>query len=109
MCSLQLGWGDLGYYGHPTSSTPNLDQLASEGMVFTQFYSSAPVCSPSRFDHDRLLFAALFNDYIHLCLSRSLSVSCRAALMTGRYQVRSGVYPHVLTANSIGGEPHNLK
>ena len=50
-CALytQLGWGDLGYYGHPTSSTPNLDQLASEGMVFTQFYSSAPVCSPSRY------------------------------------------------------------
>lgn len=44
----QLGWGDLSYYGHPTSSTPNLDQLAREGMVFTQFYSAAPVCSPSR-------------------------------------------------------------
>ena len=47
-CLQQLGYGDISYYGHPTSSTPNLDQLASEGKVFTQFYSSSPVCSPSR-------------------------------------------------------------
>jgi arylsulfatase A len=47
-------------------------------MVFTQFYSAAPVCSPSR-----------------------------AALMTSRYQVRSGIYPRVLFPNSIGGLPHN--
>src|SRR5687768_15404773 len=57
-----LGWGDLGCYGHPIISTPNLDRMAQEGMRFTQFYSAAPVCTPSR-----------------------------AALMTGRLPIRSGL------------------
>lgn len=43
-----LGWGDLACYGHTLIKTPNIDRLASEGTVFTQFYSSSPVCSPSR-------------------------------------------------------------
>lgn len=57
-----LGYGDLGCYGHPTIRTPNLDRMASEGMRFTDFYSVAEVCTPSR-----------------------------AALLTGRYPVRSGM------------------
>ena len=73
-----LGYGDLGAYGHPTSSTPNLDQLARDGLVLTQFYSASPVCSPSR-----------------------------AALLTARYQTRSGIWPGVITANAVGGLPHN--
>ncbi|MBI5800862.1 MAG: sulfatase-like hydrolase/transferase [Verrucomicrobia bacterium] len=43
-----LGWGDLGCYGHPHIKTPNLDRLAKEGTLFTQFYVNASVCSPSR-------------------------------------------------------------
>ncbi len=43
-----LGWGDLGCYGNPTIRTPNLDRLAHQGTLFTQFYVTAPVCSPSR-------------------------------------------------------------
>jgi N-acetylgalactosamine-6-sulfatase len=43
-----LGWGDLGCYGHPHIKTPNLDRLASQGTLFTQFYVNASVCSPSR-------------------------------------------------------------
>jgi len=57
-----LGWGDLGCYGSPTIRTPNLDRMAAEGMRFTDFYSAAEVCTPSR-----------------------------AALLTGRYPVRSGM------------------
>lgn len=57
-----LGYGDLGCYGHPTIRTPNLDRMAAEGMRFTDFYSVAEVCTPSR-----------------------------AALLTGRYPVRSGM------------------
>ena len=33
-----LGWGDLGCYGHPAIKTPHLDQLAKQGTLFTQFY-----------------------------------------------------------------------
>src|SRR5688572_24746867 len=43
-----LGWGELGSYGQKKIPTPHLDRLAAEGMRFTQFYSGAPVCAPSR-------------------------------------------------------------
>lgn len=70
-----LGYGDLGCYGHPTIRTPNLDRMAAEGAKFTQWYSAAPVCTPSR-----------------------------AALLTGRYAVRSGL-TRVLFPDSEGGIP----
>lgn len=43
-----LGYGDLGCFGHPVIRTPNLDAFAGQGMKFTDAYSPAPVCSPSR-------------------------------------------------------------
>ena len=43
-----LGWGELGCYGQQKIPTPNLDRLAAQGMRFTQHYSGAPVCAPSR-------------------------------------------------------------
>ena len=39
-----LGYGDVGFTGHPTVMTPNLDLLAAQGTVFTSWYSAAPVC-----------------------------------------------------------------
>jgi arylsulfatase A-like enzyme len=42
-----LGYGDLGCYGHPTIATPNLDRMAREGLRLTSFYA-APACTPSR-------------------------------------------------------------
>lgn len=74
-----LGYGDLGSYGHPTIRTPNLDRMATEGMKFTQFYVGAPVCTPSR-----------------------------AALLTGRLPIRSGMMSakrRVLFPNSSKGLP----
>ncbi len=70
-----LGYGDLSCYGHPSIRTPNLDRMAAEGMRFTQWYSAAPVCTPSR-----------------------------AALLTGRYPIRSGL-TRVLFPDSTGGIP----
>src|SRR4051812_34613583 len=43
-----LGYGDLGCYGQKEIQTPNIDQLAKEGMRFTQFYAGSCVCAPSR-------------------------------------------------------------
>ncbi len=43
-----LGYGDLGVYGQQKISTPNIDRLASQGMLFTQHYSGSTVCAPSR-------------------------------------------------------------
>lgn len=43
-----MGIGDLGCYGQTTLSTPNIDQLASEGMKFTNHYTGSTVCAPSR-------------------------------------------------------------
>lgn len=74
-----LGYGDLGCYGHPTIRTPHLDRMAAEGMRFTEFYSAAEVCTPSR-----------------------------AALLTGRYPIRNGMCHdqfRVLRANAKGGLP----
>jgi arylsulfatase A-like enzyme len=74
-----LGWGDLGCYGHPTIRTPNLDRMAAEGQRWTDFYSAAPVCTPSR-----------------------------AALLTGRLPARNGMGSakrRVLFPDSKGGLP----
>src|SRR5436190_9154967 len=76
-----LGYGDLGCYGHPSINTPNLNRMAAEGMRFTDFYVCAPVCTPSR-----------------------------AGLMTGRLPIRSGMAGeynkrHVLMTGSTGGLP----
>ncbi len=77
-----LGYGDLGCYGHPSIRTPHIDRLASEGQRWTSFYSVAPVCTPSR-----------------------------AGLLTGRYPIRSGMCaesPRVLTSGvSRGGIPES--
>ncbi len=76
-----LGYGDLGCYGHPTIRTPHLDQMAREGVRFTDFYSAAEVCTPSR-----------------------------AALLTGRYPVRSGMCHdqfRVLRSKSLGHLPES--
>ncbi len=43
-----LGYGDLGCYGHPFNETPHIDQLASDGIRFTRAYAAAPNCSPTR-------------------------------------------------------------
>lgn len=43
-----LGWAELGSYGQEKIKTPHLDKLAAEGQRWTQFYSGAPVCAPSR-------------------------------------------------------------
>jgi len=43
-----LGYGELGVYGQEKIETPNIDALASKGMLFTQHYSGAPVCAPAR-------------------------------------------------------------
>ena len=56
-----LGYGDLGCYGNRQTPTPNIDQLANEGIRFTDFHSNGPMCTPTR-----------------------------AALLTGMYQQRFG-------------------
>jgi arylsulfatase len=43
-----MGYGDLGCYGAKNWKTPNLDQLAKDGVRFTDFYVAQPVCSASR-------------------------------------------------------------
>jgi len=58
-----LGWKDVGFMGSRYYETPNLDRLATEGIVFTQAYTNGPNCAPTR-----------------------------ASLMSGQYSPRHGVY-----------------
>jgi arylsulfatase A-like enzyme len=43
-----MGFGDIGCFGGQFVPTPNIDRLAENGRKFTQYYSAAPICSPSR-------------------------------------------------------------
>ena len=43
-----MGWKDVGFMGSKYYETPNIDQLAKDGMVFTNGYAAAANCSPSR-------------------------------------------------------------
>ena len=43
-----LGWADIGAYGSSFYETPNIDNLARSGVMFTDGYAACPVCSPSR-------------------------------------------------------------
>ncbi len=43
-----LGYGELGCYGQTWIQTPNIDQIAAQGIKFTQFYAGQTVCAPSR-------------------------------------------------------------
>ena len=69
-----LGYGDLGCYGHPKFKTPRIDQMAAEGAKLTQFNTPAPFCAPTR-----------------------------ASLMTGRYPFRYGLQTAVIPSVSAYG------
>ena len=71
-----LGYGDLGCYGNTKIRTPALDRLAAEGVRLTEFYTPAPTCSPAR-----------------------------AALLTGRHPLRTGV-TRVFIPKEKWGLPH---
>ena len=43
-----LGWRDVGFHGARFFETPNIDQVAADGMIFNQFYSGGPNCAPTR-------------------------------------------------------------
>ncbi len=74
-----LGYGDLSCYGNTKFSTPNLDQMAKEGIRFTDFYACAPMCTPTR-----------------------------ASIITGCYPQRVGL-PKVLNwRNKVGINPHEI-
>jgi len=68
-----MGYGDLGCTGSPLIRTPRMDSVAEDGMTFTQMYSAAPTCTPSR-----------------------------AALLTGRYAQRVGL-PRVIFPDDPAG------
>jgi arylsulfatase A-like enzyme len=58
-----MGWGDLGCYGHPYSRTPNVDGLAREGTRFRQFYATGVTCCPSRTGFMTSKFPATYAKY----------------------------------------------
>jgi len=75
-----LGWMDTGCYGSRFYETPNIDKLASQGILFTDGYAACAVCSPTR-----------------------------AAVMTGRYPARLGVTDWIRSRFQGGKIPENKK
>lgn len=73
------GVTDFGAYGNTVIRTPNIDQLAKDGITFNQHYSAASNCSPSR-----------------------------AALLTGRYQVRHGLNDVLHPTSPSGIDPNEI-
>lgn len=71
-----LGYGDIGVNGAKLIKTPNIDQLAAEGINFSQFFASANICTPSR-----------------------------AGLLTGQYPIRTGLGFSVVKAGDSRGLP----
>jgi uncharacterized sulfatase len=67
-----LGYGDLGSYGNQIINTPNIDKMASDGAQLTNFYATAPLCSPSR-----------------------------AGILTGRYPIRTMVTAALYPTGSL--------
>ena len=68
-----MGYGDLGCYGHPRAKTPVIDQLAKDGVRFTQHYSNGTECSPTR-----------------------------TAFLTGRYPQRAGGLECAIGTGNVG-------
>ena len=75
-----MGWRDVGFAGNRFVETPNIDALAKRGLVFTQSYSSAPNCAPTR-----------------------------ACLMSGQYPPRHGIYTVVDPRQPPGSPWHKLQ
>ena len=74
-----MGWGDIGLNGASLMKTPNIDRIGREGVQLTQFYAGANVCTPSR-----------------------------AALLTGRYPIRSGMQHVIFPHTQIGMPPEEV-
>lgn len=62
MMADDLGYGDLGCYGQKLIKTPRLDQMAAEGMRFTDFYAGNTVCAPSR----AVLMTGMHMGHVHV-------------------------------------------
>lgn len=71
-----LGYGDIGAFGGTTIKTPHIDQMAAEGVMLTDYYAPANLCTPSR-----------------------------AGLLTGRYPIRTGLGYEVIMQNDDRGLP----
>jgi len=69
-----LGYGDIGAYGSKMIRTPAIDRMAKQGVLLTDFYSAANVCTPAR-----------------------------AGLLTGRYPIRTGLAYEVILADDKRG------
>ena len=69
-----MGIGDIGCYGGKFVPTPNIDKIAQDGLLFNQYYSSAPVSSPSRCGFNIGILSFFVSLYYLLCLLRRLDL-----------------------------------
>lgn len=88
-----LGYGDVGAYGSPDARTPHIDSIAHGGVRFTDFYATAPVCTPSRYalltgrhpnrEPDNALMTPLEYDVTQRGISSGVTTIAQALLERG--------------------------
>ena len=56
-----MGYGDLGIFGEPNKETPNLDRMAAEGVLLTDFYTANPLCSPCKWCYNIYFYCQIYD------------------------------------------------
>jgi len=94
-----IGYGDVGFNGQTQILTPNLDQLAAEGMVFTQHYSGSTVCTPSR----ACLMAGLHSGHVRMNSNGSAIAMPQEEVSVAEILRGAGYATHFLGKWGLGG------
>ncbi len=93
-----LGYADIGCYGQQKTETPNIDRMAKEGLRFTQFYSGATVCAPSRTS----LMTGLHTGHIPVRGNRGFAPEGQAPLPENTVTIANVLQQHGYATGAFG-------
>ena len=94
-----LGYGDLGCYGSKTIKTPNIDQLAKKGLIFTQAHTTSATCTPSR-------YSLLKGEYAFRRKDTGVATGDAVALIPGGQQTVATIFSKAGYNTAVIGKWH---